>query len=155
MNPIEQLDQLIVAIRAVGDPRRATTEWKQAWNHLKKTDLDRNVVDNMVMRRDLDKLVEMVASLKAPAATDAAPDPDAPDDATCQAAIKMFRKRLKFMRLDDESKISSRNPLTSGGASEIKIVQAPLEYPAPVWKELVRRGKLFDRGQGFYELTGK
>lgn len=78
----------------------------------------------------------------------AAPPPTAEE---LKRAMKMFRKRVKLKRLDDESKLG-RSPLTSGKQSKPFSIPAPREFPANVWEELARQGKLRDRGGGFYEL---
>jgi hypothetical protein len=154
-----KLESLLEAIQAVPDPRRANTEWKQALAQLKKTDSDRNLVDNVVAMRSVERLSELIQSLKVadePEESEAsAAGAEAVDDATCKAAMKLFRRRLKFMRLDEESQINSRSPLTSGRASEVNEVAPPIEFPKEVWAELARRGKLRHTGKGFYELTGQ
>ena len=75
------------------------------------------------------------------------------DKATLKSALKAFRKRMKLTRLDDESQINSRNPLTGGQRSAIGMIIPPNEYPQKVWEELARQGKLRHSGKGFYELT--
>jgi hypothetical protein len=69
-----------------------------------------------------------------------------------KSALKAFRKRLKLTRLDDESRLNSRNPMSSGKKSEISAIMPPREFPREVWEELVRQGKLKDSGGGFYQL---
>jgi hypothetical protein len=147
-----KLDELLATIRASADPRRATAEWKQAFNQLKKTDAEANHVANVVAMRGVEQLAELIETLRAPDES-GLPDPDAPDDATCKAALRAFRKRLKLTRLDDESQINSRNPLTGGQRSEIGMIIPPNEYPQKAWEELARQGKLRHSGKGFYELT--
>lgn len=148
-----KLDELVETIGKYPDPRRASTEWKQVFNLLKKTDANANHVANIVAMRGLDRLRELLDELRpGEAAADAEPDPNAPDDATCKAALKAFKKRLKLMRLDEESQIQKRDPLSKGAASEIMAIIPPTEWPAAVWAELVRRGKLRHTGRGFYEL---
>ncbi|NQT87086.1 hypothetical protein HQ560_09995 [bacterium] len=69
--------------------------------------------------------------------------------------MRAFRKRLKFTRLDDESRITSHNPLSKGKDVTVSAgITPPNEWPEAVWKELVRQGKLNAIGQGIYELTG-
>jgi len=68
-------------------------------------------------------------------------------------AMKAFRKRLKLTKLDDESKLNSRNAMSSGRKSQIAAIQAPREYPIEVWQELARQGKLKHHGGWFYELV--
>ncbi len=82
-----------------------------------------------------------------------AAEPDGPlDPAELKRAMKSFRKRLKLTRLNDESKLG-RNPLTSGKKSDVVAILPPHQYPDAVWQELMRRGRLRDAGNGFYELV--
>ena len=67
--------------------------------------------------------------------------------------MRAFRKRLKLTRLDDESQINSRNPLSKGEASQIDQIIPPTDWPQKVWDELVRRGELKATGKGFYALA--
>ena len=74
------------------------------------------------------------------------------DPADLKRAMKAFRKRLKLTRLNEESKLG-RNPLTSGKKSDVVAIMPPHQYPDVVWQELIRRGRLKDAGNGFYELV--
>ncbi|MCB9919785.1 MAG: hypothetical protein H6832_15390 [Planctomycetes bacterium] len=65
--------------------------------------------------------------------------------------MKAFRKRLKLMRLDDESSIGG-GPMSGGRSSGILGVSAPDTYPDEVWDELAHQGRLVDGGDGLYEL---
>lgn len=69
-----------------------------------------------------------------------------------KAALKAFRKRLRLTRLDDESSIAG-GPTGSGRRSHIVAIMPPQQYPATVWEELVRQGKLKKAGGGTYELV--
>lgn len=66
-------------------------------------------------------------------------------------AMKAFRKRLRLTRLDDESKLG-HGPMSSGGRSGIVAIRPPVQFPAEIWDELVKLGKLEYVGQGLYEL---
>lgn len=74
------------------------------------------------------------------------------DKAVLKRALKAHRKRLKLMRLDDESS-SSRNPLSRGEESTILGVRPPEQYGEEIWEFLVRQGRLRDVGNGLLELT--
>ncbi len=76
-----------------------------------------------------------------------------PLDAMVQKrALKAFRKRLKLTRLDEESKLGV-GPLTGGKRSGVVAIAPPNQYPAGVWEELVKQGKLKRSGSGFYALV--
>ena len=66
-------------------------------------------------------------------------------------ALKAFKKRLKLTRLDHESRINA-SPL-SGRASHIVAISPPNQFPAAVWEELVRLGKLKKMDGGTYALA--
>ncbi len=73
------------------------------------------------------------------------------DPAILKSALKAFRKRLKFTRLDDESGLGSK-ALSGGKHSGIVGIVPPNQFPRAVWEELARQGKLRHVGGGAYEL---
>ncbi len=77
--------------------------------------------------------------------------PSAPSPQELKAALKAFKKRLKLTCLDDQSRIGV-GPMSSGRASGIVAITPPDQYPATVWEELARQGKLKRAGSGLYEL---
>ncbi len=77
----------------------------------------------------------------------------APSKEDLKHAFKAFKKRLKLTRLDAESEISGKNPLTSGRPSDIIAIVPPNDFPQAVWDELVRQGRLKKAGHGTYELA--
>jgi len=79
------------------------------------------------------------------------PSATGPDRETLKRAYKAFKKRLKLMRLDDESRLTRRS-LTTGEGSDIVSIQPPAQYPKAVWDALVAEGKLRYAGNGLYEL---
>jgi len=87
------------------------------------------------------------------------PDPDGPEaspadgptPAELKRAMKAFRKRLKLMRLDDESGLGGGS-MTGGRESDIVAIPPPSGYSNEVWEKLVELGRLRDAGHGNYEL---
>jgi hypothetical protein len=77
------------------------------------------------------------------------PLPPSPQE--LKAALKAFKKRLKLTLLDDQSRIGV-GPMSSGRASGIVAITPPDQFPAAVWEELARQGKLKRSGSGLYEL---
>jgi hypothetical protein len=75
-----------------------------------------------------------------------------PDPETLKKALKAFRKRLKLMRQDDESRLG-HGAMTGGQQSAIVGIRPPGEFPPEVWQELVRQGALRDEGRGMYALA--
>lgn len=80
-----------------------------------------------------------------------APAPDTPSPEQLKKALKAFKKRLKVMRLDDESTLGG-GAMSSGKKSSIVAIVPPNQYPKTVWDELVKQGRLKYAGQGLYEL---
>lgn len=66
-------------------------------------------------------------------------------------AIKAFKKRIKTMRLDDDSKIG-HGPMSGGQHEKIMSIQPPLGFGRDIWEELADKGFLKRDGIGFYEL---
>jgi len=77
--------------------------------------------------------------------------PPAPTPQELKAALKAFKKRLKLTCLDDQSRIGV-GPMSSGRPSGIVAITPPDQYPAAVWEELARQGKLRRSSSGMYEL---
>jgi hypothetical protein len=77
---------------------------------------------------------------------------DRPSKEECKRALKAFKKRLKLMRLDDESRIGGAS-MSGGLKSNIVAIRPPGKYPQEVWDELVRLGRLKEAGPGQYELA--
>jgi hypothetical protein len=77
---------------------------------------------------------------------------DPPTKEELKAALKAFKKRLKLTRLEEESKLT-RRPTTSGQPSAIVAIVPPNQFPAAVWEELVKQGRLKKAGHGTFELV--
>jgi hypothetical protein len=71
-------------------------------------------------------------------------------DEELKKAMKIFKKRLKLTRLDDESRLG-RSPLTGGGTG-IESIIPPGQVKQEVWDELVKRGQLSKDFDGFYRI---
>jgi hypothetical protein len=69
-------------------------------------------------------------------------------DEELKKAFKAFKKRLKLARLDDESGLSKGSK-----RSAIAGITPPGGFPAGIWDELVRQGKLRNEGHGMYSLA--
>lgn len=81
-----------------------------------------------------------------------APTPDVTAEQV-KEAYKAFKKRLKLTRLDAESRIGV-GPLSSGAGWGVTGIVPLYQFPAAVWDELVRQGKLKRQGGGLYSLAG-
>jgi len=72
------------------------------------------------------------------------------DREVLKRAVKAFRKRLKLVRLDEESRIGGA--FSKGERSGITGIEPPDSYGPDVWAELVRVGRLIDVGHRVLEL---
>ncbi|MBC8870506.1 MAG: hypothetical protein H8E44_13880 [Planctomycetes bacterium] len=79
--------------------------------------------------------------------------PEPPSKEELRLAMKAFRKRLKIMRLDDESRMGY-GPTSSGQQSGIVAITPPDQFSRAVWQELAAQGKLKHDGRGLYSLVG-
>jgi hypothetical protein len=66
-------------------------------------------------------------------------------------ALKAFKKRLKLMRLDEDSRLG-RGPLSGTGRQQIISIQPPSGFGREIWEELADKGHLKRDGGGFYAL---
>jgi hypothetical protein len=76
---------------------------------------------------------------------------DSLEEPNLKRAVKAFRRKLKSMKRDDESRLGNRY-VTAGRSSDISAITPPREFPAPVWEKLVQLGRLKRAGQGTYTL---
>ena len=75
------------------------------------------------------------------------------DKAILKRAMKALRKRLKLVRLDDESSLGG-SEMTGGRHSAISAVRPPEQYPEELWAYLTRIGRIRDIGHGLIEPVG-
>ena len=107
------------------------------------------------MHKDEDELQLVVAQLQqgtevALSISEAVDVPEL-DHETQIEAMRCFRKRVKFMVLDRESKLGV-GPLTSGKDASVDSMMAPHDYPMEVWLALAKDGQLVDDGGGFFHV---
>ena len=67
-------------------------------------------------------------------------------------ALRAFRKRLKMLRLDDDSKLG-HGPFSQGQREKVVSMQPPGGFGREIWEELADQGYLKRDGIGFYELV--
>ncbi len=82
------------------------------------------------------------------------PGDDAPTEIpreVTKRALKAFKRRIKLMRLDDESGIAG-GPISGGRQSGIVAITPPDQYPQEVWDALVKQGRLKRASHGQYEI---
>ena len=159
--PPPSADQLEATIRVIEDAVEAIeqhggepAEWGQLQRLLLKAKAEPGMVARAVIGRDLDLVRSTINVLKGIETVQEAPEPpplpDVPEE-TLRNAMKTYRKRMKLMKLDHESKLG-RSPLTSGKDAGFESILPPEEFAPEVWQVLAARGELEATGQGFYKL---
>ena len=137
------------------DPASAGPHWGAMHKLLLKAKVDTHVIGRLVASRDIAGLELLVRRMRGEETVSAevapATAPPSIDADTLRLALRAFRNRLKFTRLDAESKLSPR-PMTGGRKNNIDAIIPPREYPIDVWEALTSEGKLRNEGQGFYAL---
>jgi hypothetical protein len=148
---------------AGSDPAAAGPIWGAAHKLLLKAKADPGELARLIATRDVEGLRRLVATLhgdrppEEPAGEEA-PTPGAPAAGpnipaeTLKKAMHAFRRRLKLVRLDHESKLGV-GPMTSGRKAEIDAIMPPREFPEEVWQALVAEGRLRPAGKGFFMLA--
>ena len=79
--------------------------------------------------------------------------PVEPTKEVLKRAIKVFKKRLKLMRRDDESGLGG-GAFSQGKSSGIVAIQLPDGFSAAVWEALEKKGRIKRTpGRKTYELV--
>ena len=153
MNAIQKLRQMVDQIRDGAKPLQVQKDWELVGRLIGRMPVDQDEATRAVREQDIDALDALVYRLEHPDA-EPAPAPPAVDvsDDDKRAAMKAFRKRLKFARLSDESRITGRR-LTKGRKSDIDAIIPPTDFSQDVWRALVAEGVLEYTGQGFYAIA--
>lgn len=145
MNAVQKLRSVVTDLKS-GKPG-AAENWELAFRLLSRMNVGAAQLDELMKSRNVDTLDRIVVGIEHPVA--AAPSSRAFPEVELDRAYKAFNKRLKLMRLADESKLGGR--YTSGGRkSSIDAIRPPEEFPKEIWDALVRAGKLRAEGPGFY-----
>jgi len=147
MNLVQKLRQTVDELRAAPAGAGANDRWGLAERLLGRMPVDPAEARRACTDRDVAALDAIVRQLEAPSPTMG----DMPPDAELDRALRAFKKRIKVMRLADESKLGGRQ-LSGGRKSEIDAIIPPTEFPREVWVALALRGDLRDTGGGFYAL---
>lgn len=144
---------MVSEIQASTDPHQAGDAWSLIERLLGRMADDQAEVQRVCSERDVAALDALVTKIENPEPV-VTPGMDGAKDVSNDVkivALRAFRKRLKVMRLSDESSLRGRR-LTSGKTSEIDAIMPPSEYPREVWAALANDDKLIDSGRGFYAL---
>lgn len=151
-----EIDAALDAI-AGSDAAGAGPKWGAMHKVLLKAKVDPQTIMRLVAARDAEGLGALVRWLHGEEVetprVEAPPAPEQAVDIEVQrSAMRAFRKRLRFARLDAESRLGV-GPMSSGKRNEIDAIIPPREYPVAVWEALVAAGRLRREGGGFYALV--
>lgn len=154
MNVLQKLRSLHADIAEAKDGLKVVDAWALAERLLARLPADQGEVARACKERDAAGLLAILDRLEHPEPARPAVDPGAAQAFTHDdrlAAMRAFKKRLKLLRLNDESRLGGR--YTSGGrTSKIDAIEPPTSHPREMWKLLAAEGKLIDTGDGFYML---
>ena len=152
MNIIEKIRDTETKLRSETNPVRQMESWAMLERLLGRMPVDQSELARVIKERDAIGLDDMIRRLEDPEAFKAKEEP-LPEFTQTQMndALRAFRHRIKYKKLDDESRISQRN-LTAGKSAQIDSMQPPgaSEFDPLIWKVMVKEGMLVYDGQGFY-----
>jgi len=150
----------------VGEIARLATEiatadtpgplWGELHKVLLRSTVDPAVAAAIIMHRNEEELATVLAQLQGgeDVSLGKTVEPTTAVEIPFQTkkdAMRMFRNRAKFIKLDRESKLGS-GPLTYGKEAKFDSIEAPHEFPHEVWQALAQEGQLVEDGGGFYRL---
>ena len=151
---VEAVIAEIEALIPVLESPEAGPEWGQAQKLLVKAKADTGAVARAIISRDPEAIRTLILVLRGEAELEAppteAPLPEIPDE-ELRSAMKAYRKRLKLIKLDHESKLG-HSPLSTGKGADFESIIPPEQWAPEVWKVLAAKGELESTGQGFYKL---
>ncbi|MFI4898417.1 MAG: hypothetical protein ACIARR_11400 [Phycisphaerales bacterium JB059] len=150
MNVLQKVRQLTDQIRTGTNGLEVVDAWALAERLIGRMPVDAAEAQRVFKEKDAEGLDALVRALESPSVAKAEPAVEV-SEREMNDALRMFRKRIKLARLNDESKLGGHG-MTSGKKSGIASMEAPREVPRHVWKALARAGKLIDEGHGFYSL---
>lgn len=152
MNILEKIRETETQLRSISDPVKALESWTLLARLLSRLPVDQNDLQRICDQRDSVGLDTMISKLEDPDVFKPKEEP-LPEFTPVELneALRVFRHRLKFKKLDDESKISQRD-VTTGKKANIDSIQppGPSEFDPRIWQVLVKQGKLVEEGRGFY-----
>jgi hypothetical protein len=153
LNVVDELAQLACDI---AQAEEAGPLWGKLHKVLLRSTVDPAVAGKIIMHRDESELAKAIEQLQSGDAVtlesevEAAPANEIPFE-TKKKAMRVFRNRVKYLKLDQESKLGV-GPLTSGKEMKFDSIAAPHEFPSEVWQALAKEDQLIDDGGGFYRL---
>lgn len=152
MNLIQKIRDTETKLRSESNPVRQMESWTLLERLMGRMPVDQSELARVCKERDPTGLDVMIQMLEDPEAFKTKEEP-LPEFTQAQMndALRAFRHRIKYKKLDDESRISQRN-LTGGKSSQIDSMVPPgaSEFDPLIWKVMVKHDMLVYDGQGFY-----
>ncbi len=149
MNAVQKLRQLADQISSSTNGLELVDAWALAERLSARMPVDKPEAARVFKEKDAAGLDALVGKLENPDASVPAAAAPVVSEREMNDAMRAYRKRMKLMRLDEESKLGGRG-MTAGKKSGIASMEPPKEFPTRVWKALARAGRLIDEGHGFY-----
>ena len=150
------LDELVQLASEIEEQDDSGPLWGKLHKVLLRSTVDPAVAGKIIMHRDESELAKAIEQMQSGDAVtlesevEAAPANEIPFE-TKKKAMRVFRNRVKYLKLDQESKLGV-GPLTSGKEMKFDSIAAPHEFPSEVWQALAKEDQLIDDGGGFYRL---
>lgn len=157
--PQQTQEQIVDSIVSIAERMFSLDEPGSLWGDLHKAFLKSEVAPDVaakiIMHKDLDELRKVVVQLQEGIDVNLEEEQSAElPELTHEEqvdALRCFRKRVKFMKLDRESKLGV-GPLSKGKDAEVESMMAPHDYPMEVWLALSELGLLVNDGGGFFHI---
>lgn len=151
MNMNQKLRSLLADIQKAENGLKVVDAWTLAGRLLSRMPVDQQEAARAVEQRDAEAFETLLDQLDQPTETPTQPEVEfTPGE--YESAMAAFKKRLRIVRLNDESRLGGR--YTSGGhRSGIDAIQPPSDHPPQIWKSLIAKGRLVNAGQGMYALA--
>jgi len=157
--PRESSQVVIDSIISIAEKIHAVDEPGPLWGELHKVFLKSSVEPStaakIIMHKDTVELNKVITQLQSGSTVElevveSLVLPTLTHEVQIEA-LRVFRKRVKFMKLDRESKLGV-GPLTSGKEANVDSMMAPHDHPMEVWLALAKDGLLVDDGGGFFHV---
>lgn len=162
----DQSEAVLVELQALADEISCSEGdtpgqvWGAIHKLLLKAHSDSSAAAIIISSRDIDGLQQVLRKMHGlEDETDNDKDEDKPakvaveiPSETLKQAMRAFRKRMKLIRLDHESKLGV-GPMSGGKIADFDAIIPPNDYSIAVWEALVAQGRLENAGQGFYMLS--
>jgi hypothetical protein len=157
--PPESPQDVIDSIVLIAGKIQAADEPGPLWGELHRAFLNSTIEPEIsakiIMHKDIEELQQVVEELQSGNVVELVETKEVELPTLSHEeqidALRVFRKRVKFMKLDRESKLGV-GPLTSGKEANVDSMMAPHDRPMDVWLALSAVGLLVDDGGGFFHI---